>query len=248
MMTDDPARTVRDLLRGLDRAALATALPQAATLPAGGDSATPWPYASLVLVAVDHDLAPILLISDLAEHTRAIAADPRVSLLFDGTHGLDQPLTGPRVSLLGRAVRTGDERLKRRFLARHPDAAMYAGFRDFAFYRVAPERAHLVGGFGKIRWLTAAELLPAPPPSALVESEADIVAHMNAAHADAVQLYATRLLGLPGDGWTMTGIDAEGLDLRRAGSVARLALPTTVGTPDDARRALIALVAKARAA
>ena len=143
------SRGVRDLVRGLDRAALGTALPVE-----GGT----WPYASLVLAAVDHDLSPILLLSDLAEHTKAIAADDRVSLLFDGTHGLDQPLTGPRVTLVGRAARTDDARLARRFLARHPDAEMYAGFKDFHFYRVAVERAHLVAGFGKIRWLSAAEL------------------------------------------------------------------------------------------
>ena len=110
-------------------------------------------------MAVDHDLAPILLLSDLAEHCKAIAADGRVSLLFDGTAGLDQPLAGPRVSLMGRATRTDDERLKRRFLAHHPDAALYAGFTDFNFYRVAPQRAHLVGGFGKIRRFTIAELM-----------------------------------------------------------------------------------------
>jgi hypothetical protein len=113
MTQEDMSRAVRDLVRGLDRAALATNLPG----EAGG-----WPYASLVLVAVDHDLSPILLLSDLAEHTKAIAGDDRVSLLFDGTHGLDQPLTGPRVTLVGRAVRTDDPRLGRRFLARHPDA------------------------------------------------------------------------------------------------------------------------------
>src|SRR5437899_9100732 len=181
-MTDDVPRTVRNLLRRLDRASLASALP-------GRDGAL-WPYASLVLVAVDHDLAPLLLLSDLAEHTKAIAADSRVSLLFDGTAGLDQPLTGPRVSLLGHAARTDDERLKRRFLAHHPDAEMYAGFNDFNFYRVAPERAHLVGGFGKIRWLTIANLQPELPAAALAESEPAIVEHMNADHADAVQLYA----------------------------------------------------------
>src|SRR5882757_8583201 len=118
-MTDDMPRAVRDLVRGLDRAALATALP----VQSGA-----WPYASLVLVAVDHDLSPILLMSDLAEHSKAIRADNRVSLLFDGTAGLEQPLTGPRVSMLGRIAPTGDERLKCRFLARHPDAGLYAGF------------------------------------------------------------------------------------------------------------------------
>src|SRR5262249_33443545 len=111
-MTHDTARAIRDLVRGRDRAALATAL------PADGGA---WPYAALVLVAVDHDLSPVLLLSDLAEHSKAIAADPRISLLFDGTEGLDQPLTGPRATVLGRAERTADERVVRRFLARHPD-------------------------------------------------------------------------------------------------------------------------------
>jgi putative heme iron utilization protein len=239
-MTDDTSRTVRNLVRGLDRASLASAL------PVEGDSA--WPYASLVLVAVDHDLAPILLLSNLAEHTKAIAADSRVSLLFDGTTGLDQPLAGPRVSLLGRAARTDDERLKHRFLARHPDAAMYAAFKDFNFYRVAPERAHLVGGFGKIRWFTMAELLPEPPPAALAESEAAVVDHMNADHADALELYAGKLLGLPAGDWKMTGIDGEGLDLRCAGRVARLAFEAPIRDADEARKLLIALVAKAKAA
>ena len=237
-MTEDMPRIARNLLRRLDRASLASALP--------GDEGAAWPYASLVLVAVDHDLAPVLLLSDLAEHAKAIAADSRVSLLFDGTTGLDQPLTGPRLSLLGRAARTGDDRLKRRFLARHPDAEMYAGFKDFNFYRVAAERAHLVGGFGKIRWLTMAELQPELPSAALTESEPGIVEHMNADHADAVQLYAGRLLGLPAGDWKMTGIDAEGLDLRAGGQVARLAFDQPIATASDARKALIALAAKAR--
>jgi heme iron utilization protein len=238
-MADPLPRSVRDLVRRLDRAALATSLPGP-----GGDAR---PYASLVLVAVDHDLAPILLLSDLAEHSKAIASDGRVALLFDGTAGLDQPLTGPRVTLLGRAATTTDERPKQRFLARHPDAAMYAGFGDFRFYRVALERAHLVGGFGKIAWLSAEELLDAPPPSALVEAEPDIVGHMNREHADAVALYATRLLGLPSAGWRMTGIDSEGIDLRSGGTVARLALPEAVTGPQEARQALITLAARARA-
>jgi hypothetical protein len=242
-MTEDSTHTVRHLVRSLERAALATALP--------GENGT-WPYASLVLVAVDHDLSPILLISDLAEHSKAIRADNRVSLLFDGTAGLEQPLTGSRVSLLGRASpiddRAQDERLKRRFLARHPDAEMYVGFADFRFYRVALERAHLVGGFGKIRWLSATELMPIPPAAALVDAEAGIVAHMNDDHADAVGLYAAKLLGLPGAGWRMTGIDGEGIDLRLGGTVGRLALPAPVNGSDEARKALVALVAKARTA
>lgn len=242
-MIEEMSCTVRALLRGLDRATLATVLPP----PPVGESGGAWPYASLVLAAVDHDLSPILLLSDLAEHTKAIAADGRVSLLFDGTGGLDQPLTGPRVTLLGRAARTADERLGRRFLARHPDAVMYAGFKDFHFYRVALERAHLVAGFGRIRWLEAAELLPVAAPAGLAESEAGIVSHMNGDHADALQLYAQKLLGLSGSNWRMTGIDAEGIDLRQAGQVARLPFDAPLASAADARKVLVALVGRARA-
>ena len=235
---------VHGLLRRLDRAALATALPDGGGPNGGG---TAWPYASLVLVALDHALAPILLLSDLAEHSKAIAADPRVSLLYDGTAGLDQPLTGPRVTVVGRAAVVDDEAAKRRYLARHPDAAMYAGFRDFRFYRVTPERAHLVGGFGKIHWLECDALVPAAAPG-LAEAEEGIVAHMNEDHADAVQLYANRLLQRPGNDWKMTGIDPAGIDLRQRGEVARLEFEVPLAAAEQARSVLVALVAKARAA
>jgi putative heme iron utilization protein len=241
-MIDDANRDVRELIRGRDRAALATAL------PAGRPGEPAGPYASLVLVAVDHDLSPILLLSDLAEHSKAIAADRRVSLLFDGTAGLAQPLAGPRVTLLGRAAKTGDERLKQRFLRHHPDAEMYAGFGDFNFYKVTLERTHLVGGFGKIRWIEPAGLLAVPPLPELAASEQEIVAHMNGDHADAVQLYAIKLLGLSGSSWLMTGIDAEGIDLRAAGEVARLAFESPITAAREARAMLVALAGKARAA
>jgi putative heme iron utilization protein len=115
---------------------------------------------------------------------------------------------------------------------------MYAGFKDFSFYRVTPERAHLVGGFGKIRWIDAADLLAAAPLPDLAESEEGIVRHMNEDHADAVQLYATKLLGLPGTGWTMTGIDAEGIDLKQAGQPVRLAFDAPLAAAGQARKTL----------
>jgi heme iron utilization protein len=242
-MTNDLARAARDVVRGLDRAALASLLPASPSL-----GPAVWPYASLVLVAVDHDLSPLLLLSDLAEHSKAIAADPRVSLLFDGTEGLDQPLTGPRVTLVGRANRTTEPRLHQRFLARHPDAALYAGFKDFAFYRVAIERAHLVAGFGKIRWFPRDELRGEARADDLAAAEPGIVAHMNQDHADAVQLYAARLLGRAGDGWRVTGIDLEGVDLRCGGQVARLAFDAPLTAAADARAVLVDLVKRARAA
>ena len=70
---------------------------------------------------------------------------------------------------------------------------------------------------------------------------------MNDDHADAVQLYAAKLIGLAGGGWTMTGIDPEGIDLRRGGQVARLAFDAPLQAAGEARKVLVALVGKARA-
>lgn len=235
-MTDELIQGARDLLRRRDRAALATGLPGAFS---------GWPYASLVLVAVDHDLSPLLLMSDLAEHSKASQADPRASLLLEASEGLDQPLTGERLTLLGRVQPVDDERLRQRYLRRHPDAAAYAAFADFRLYRMTLERAHLVAGFGKIRWLSAAEIAPAVLPG-LAEAEAGIVAHMNEDHGDAVRLYAERLLGRPGGPWQITGIDGDGIDLRLGGTVARLRFDPPLAGLAEVRQRLVELVAQAR--
>jgi heme iron utilization protein len=240
MSEPGPGSIARGLLRSLDRASLGTLM-----RPEAPDAGSP--YASLVLVATDHDASPLLLISTLADHTKNLAADPRVSLLFDGTAGLDEPLTGPRVSVQGTASKTEEARLKARFVARHPGSAMYAGFKDFAFWRVAVTRAHLVAGFGKIHWFNAGDVLYTPA-AALQDAEPGIIEHMNTDHADAVQLYATKLLGHDGDGWTMTGVDPEGADLRRGGTILRLPFVKPVTSAEEARVELVRLVKQARAA
>ncbi len=143
----------RALLHQAGRACLATLLDGA-------------PYASLVLVAEDEDGSPILLLSDLAEHAKNLKRDQRASLLIDGTAGLPDALAGPRVTLLGSLERSGDQRLKTRFLARHPSAAAYAGFGDFACYRMKLARAHLVEGFGRIEWIAPEDFLSPAAKSA----------------------------------------------------------------------------------
>jgi len=220
--------------------------------------ATSWdgrPYVSLVALACDFDASPLLLISDLAQHSRNIAADAKVSLLFDGgarehppPASSADPLAGPRLSLIGTARRCEGPRLLDRFIARHPSAASYAEFGDFHLYRVTIERGHLVAGFGRISWIEGAELRFAGDGGALGAAESEVVRHMNDDHADAVALFAGRLLRRPGDGWRMTGIDPEGIDLRCEGDVGRLDFPAPVLDAAAARRALIELTGQARGA
>jgi putative heme iron utilization protein len=144
----------RALLRAATQASLATIFSTTETPDRGG-----WPFASLVLIAHDRDGSPLLLLSDLAEHSRNIEVDDRVSLLIDGTAGLADPLTGPRLTVLGRARRSADASHRKGFLEAHPEAALYADFSDFAIYHVAVDSAHLVAGFGRIQWISAAALL-----------------------------------------------------------------------------------------
>lgn len=231
----ETGKQVRDLIRAAERAALATALAGTASHP----------YASLVLVASASDGSPLLLVSELAEHTKNLVRDARLSLLFDGTAGLDDPLTGPRAGVLGRATLSNDAHERARFLARHPAAQAYAGFADFRLYRVAVERAHLVAGFGRIRWVEGADIL-VTGGDALAAGEADILDHMNSDHGDAVRLYATRLLNQADGAWRMVGIDQEGCDLRADARLARLAFDAPVPSAEAARRALVRLAQTAR--
>jgi heme oxygenase (biliverdin-IX-beta and delta-forming) len=229
-----PAANARRLLRATDRATLATAQPQG------------WPYASLTLLALAQDGSPLLLLSDLAEHTKNLRHDPRVSLLIDGTAGRDDPLTGPRVTVLGEAAEAADPSLLARFTRRHPSAERYAGFADFRLYQVRVIRAHLVAGFGRIDWIEAPALL-SPPAPALATAEADVIAHMNEDHAETLELYAERIAGQgAGTGWRMTGIDPEGFDLRRGGCIARLDFRAPVGDAEGARAELVHLAKLAR--
>lgn len=236
-VAETPAAVARRVMRGVDRAALAT----------GQRDAGGWPYPSLVLTALDVDGSPLLLISTLADHTRNLLEDPRCGLLFDGTAGLDEPLTGPRVSVLGTAAKADDPRHRERFVARHPGAAFYAGFGDFAVWRVTVERAHLVAGFGRIHWIAGGEIVrPATEVDALAARDADVVGHMNEDHADAVRLYATVLAGQPDGDWRMTGVDPDGFDLRCGGRIARVPFGRPVADAEAARVELVRLVKRAR--
>lgn len=227
----DPTRTARHLLAQARRGALATLSPSGA------------PYASLVIVATMPDAAPVLLLSGLARHTANIREDPRVSLLVEET-GDGDPLEGARLSLSGMIAPTTSPAAERRFLARHPTAAGYAGFKDFGYWRIEVTGGHLVAGFGRIVDLRASDLTIDAGP--LLESEVGAIEHMNKDHVDAIDLYATRLLGERHGPWRIIGIDPEGCDLILGDTVRRLDFPQRVTNPGALRKMLADLAQEAR--
>jgi putative heme iron utilization protein len=233
----DPALAAKKLLREGRSGALAT-------LMAGSAD----PYCSLVNVATAADGAPLLLISRLAVHTKNILSDPRVSLMIDERKAGD-PLQGARVMLMGTAAATDDPDARRRYLERQPEAEMFAGFADFAFYRMTLKGAHLVAGFGRIVDLKPQDVLTQTDDAAeLVAAEPKIVAHMNDDHADAVRLYATKLLGAPDGEWRCVGCDPEGLELQLDRTALRLPFPQRVRAPEVLRHVLKQMAEEARRA
>ncbi|CAA7627575.1 HugZ family protein [Magnetospirillum sp. SS-4] len=196
------------------------------------------PYVSLVTVAFDHDMSGILLLSRLADHTRNLLADSKVALLLDGSDGHANPQTGPRVTLVGEAAEDGRPHLRRRFLARHPAAVLYAGFGDFAVWRLRVDKAHFVGGFARAVWLT-------PPLTsgceALAAAEDALLERINSRHPDMVAALALRAGGDSAAGWRLAAVDGLGCDLSGDGRNLRLDFAGPVGDGEAAFQALSAL-------
>ena len=231
------AASARALVRRAFKASLATF-----------DSRNNYPYASLITLATDASGGPIFLISKLARHTANLAHDARASVMVDETSALADPLQGARLTLYGRAEPTAEEGVRRRFLARHPEASIYVDFPDFAIWRLAVEGAHFIGGFGRIFDLELHDLLlPLEGAEGLVAAEPAIVAHMNDDHADAVELYATALGDAAPGPWRMAGIDPEGFDILLDGQARRILFAQPVATPAEARTELVRLATEARA-
>ena len=235
-----PAAVAKELLRTIRAGTLATL-----------DRNTGHPFGSLVNVATDTDGSPTILVSRLSTHTANLETDGRASVLLAET-GKGDPLAHPRLTLLGTMApvdREGedDARVRRRFLARHPKSELYAGFGDFSFWRMAVVSAHLNGGFARAADLKAGDVLTELAGAGdMVEVEPNAVAHMNDDHAEAVRLYATKLLGARDGAWRVTGLDPDGIDLMLGDAALRLPFPERVSTPGVLPQVLKRLADEAR--
>ncbi|MCA1390707.1 HugZ family protein [Bradyrhizobium sp. IC3123] len=233
----DPAKLAKSLLRRSRQGALAT------LMVGNGD-----PYCSLVNLASHPDGSPILLISRLAVHTKNVLADSRVSLMLDERAAGD-PLEGARIMLSGRAEEADSNKdlLQRRYLSAHPSAEGFVSFKDFSFFRIRPTGTHLVAGFGRIVDLKPEQFLTdLTGAEDLLAAEEGAVEHMNADHRDALNLYATKLLGATEGDWRCTGCDPEGLDMQVGQATLRLDFPERVTDGTALRKMLVRLAGEAR--
>jgi putative heme iron utilization protein len=233
LVPDDAGFSARCLLRAARAGTLAT------------QDAGNAPFASLVTPAIAPDGSVLMLLSELAAHTRHLRANPACALMVVGAAAEMNPQTAPRVTVTGRAAPEADPALRRFWVAHHPYAAMYADFSDFSLWRLVPEAAHVVGGFARADRLTAAELLPpAGAVRALEAAAARIVGHCNDDHADSLNLLARRH-GHAGH-WRMLAVDCDGFDLVSGEHVLRMAFDAPVEDGPGVRAALVRLVTAAQ--
>jgi putative heme iron utilization protein len=202
------------------------------------------PYGSLANIATDVAGWPLILISRLAWHTQNLETDTRASVLVGEIPETGDALVGPRVTVLGRFEPIEEVNLRRRYLARHPQAAMYVDFPDFSFWRLRPSSIHGVAGFGRIETLAPEEVFPVATEMEALETSA--IEHMNRDHGEAIHLYATKILKAQPGPWRILAIDPDGADLGLHDQSLRLNFQEPVFAADTLREKFVELTYEAR--
>lgn len=204
-----------------------------------------YPFGSVAPFVVDHQGHLIILISTLAEHTKNILQNPKVSMVvFKDEQDLQ---ANARLTLIGDATQCdkNDAHLRARYLRYIPQAESYFDMHDFHFYRIAITQARYIAGFGKMGWMDADALNPSSDEIALTEQELDIIEHMNSDHADSLLTYCQYVHQQSGDNATMIGIDPYGFDVilnqGESSQQLRFAFDSLVKDANTARQALVAL-------
>lgn len=206
-----------------------------------------YPFGSVTPFVLDHQAQPIILISSIAEHTKNITANPKVSLLvFAGAEDLQ---ANARLTLLGEAVKIDkqDTLLRERYLRYFPEAAGYFDMHDFSFYRIHIKQTRYIAGFGKMGWVEGTLLAPAE--NKLAEQEAGIIAHMNDDHSHSMVAYCKHFHDITASDVSMLGIDCDGFDVKAIlnDGHARILRFTFEETVTDAQSARVELVKMSKA-
>lgn len=198
-----------------------------------------YPFGSIAPYVLDYEGQPVMLISEIAQHTRNIKQNNKVSLTVFDRYADDAQAAG-RLTWIGDAepVNSADTEIRRRYLRYFPASESYFDTHDFSFYCIHLQRARFIGGFGQIFWVEADEMrLPNP----FRQAETGIVKHMNDDHEKALRHYCSALKGIEVQTVAMTGIDGEGFDLLADGRKLRIDFDSPISTVEEARATLAKL-------
>ncbi len=221
-----------------------------------------FPYSTYTLTAFDYDSSPILLLSDLSEHTINVKNHNLVSLMLceeqklysffpqfeNSTFDYEDPMSRPRITLIGNLKKTKSPNHKKRFLLRHPASKFYSGFADMNFYKLEVIGAHLIGGFASVKWFSKEDLIYKDFLN-FENYESSVISHMNECHQDSIDLYVSKLIKLPKSeskkNWKLVGIDPDGFDLRLKEKITRYFFEKKITNAEKLRGLFVGLHKKA---
>ncbi len=198
-----------------------------------------YPFGSIAPYAIDYDGEPTILISEIAQHTRNIKNNNKISLtVFDPNS--DDPQAGSRLTWIGDAesIDPADNETRDRYLRYFPSSESYFETHDFSFYRIRLRRVRFIGGFGQIFWIEPESMRVKNP---FRETETGIVEHMNRDHRKALFHYCKMLGHADVETVTMTGIDSEGFDMLADKRKLRIDFEARIRTSEEARANLVRL-------
>ncbi len=216
-----------------------------------------WPFGSITPYAVAATGEPIILISEIAEHTRNLRADARASLLVQDSQALNDPQSGARVTLMGYAIPVPAAYLddaRRRYLDLFPNSADYFQIHDFTLFEIKVSRVRFIGGFGEIYWLDGGEVTIAADPKidAVAPHVEMICKHMNEDHRDALRLYAAAFAQVEAQEAEMIHVNSTGFDMIAINPERhqhiRIAFSNPATTTDQVRAEMVEMVRRAREA
>lgn len=256
---DDPALLARRWLLASSSGTLCT-LSTAARLEG-------WPFGSIVPFALDEQGRPLVLIAEIAEHTKNAERDARVSLFVSEPNRSGDPQSGWRLNVAGHLTRLrtdGDAprraaageavvdddtmaRLRARYVERVPAAASYAAEHDFFVWRLDIERVRNIAGFGRIHWVEGADMLRDPGGEGVAAAKAGAIEHMNADHAGSLIEVTTGLMGFTPASATMIDLDRTGMFVQTTGPerLLHFSFGREIGAR-DIRHAVVDVLERAR--
>jgi putative heme iron utilization protein len=194
-----------------------------------------YPFGSIVPYCLSGDLEPLMLISNIAQHTKNILADPKVSLTVFNPNSGDVQANG-RVTYIGDALKVDDNQLIDKYKLYFPAAAEYFKFHDFSLFKIEFKKLRFIGGFGSIFWLEKEGFLLQNP---LADVEKRIVGHMNDDHKESIIKYCRVIKSKKVENALMLGIDSEGFDVLGDNQFFRFSFDEPVTDAGKAREVLV---------
>lgn len=239
----DPASEARQWLQSATRATLCTL--------AAEPDIEGWPFGSLAPFALGADGTPVVLLSELAQHTKNLRRDPRMSLFVLDPSATEDAQATWRVTVVGRARPLGPsefEEAHARYSARVPNAPSYLGTHAFTYFALDPLRVRAIGGFGAIHWLDGGDILRDPLGGGMDKAARGIISHMNADHEDGLRTIVAAATGTLPARARIRSVDRAGflVDTTSPDALRYVGFGREIGAA-EAREVFVTLVLDARA-